>query len=388
MYLRNSAASRAAVDNVKVWNYAKTDFSDRFDESAGAVFYNLTVEAARGAANPGNGVYTLAKGTALSACVPSPVTDGMTRYVCAGATVVGNTFTPVSSTNVTLTVTNNVTLTWNWRNQYELATASSGSGSVMGGGWYSAGTSVPLTASPNAGFQFTGWSDGEFASSRVVVVPEGGATYTANFSPLPRGVFRFQKSAYSVAENATAIKLTVERAEGSCGAATVGCGAVSGSATSGTDFAFDATTLYWGDGVSGAKSVWVEIEDDADYEGNESFDVQLSDATGATIGTPRTATVTIIDNDERRASIPGFSGSLDFGDVATNGTAMRTVELWNDGNQSLSVTNVWFSDGFSVTQKMFAVAAGEAVTLAVSFTPTELKSYAGSLTLGCNATAG
>ena len=67
---------------------------------------------------------------------------------------------------------------------------------------------------------------------------------------------------------------------------------------------------------------------------------------------------------------------------------MRTVELWNDGNQSLSVTNVWFSDGFSVTQKMFAVAAGEAVTLAVSFTPTELKSYAGSLTLGCNATEG
>jgi hypothetical protein len=34
-YLMNNAASSLTIDNLKIWNYAKTDFSDRFDEDAG-----------------------------------------------------------------------------------------------------------------------------------------------------------------------------------------------------------------------------------------------------------------------------------------------------------------------------------------------------------------
>jgi len=387
LYLRDSAASKAAVDNVKVWNYAKTDFSDRFEESAGGIVHNLTIEEARGNAYPTNGVHAYVNGTAVSAYVPSPVTNGSTRYVCTGAAVSSNAFTQTCSTNVTLTLTNNATLTWNWRSEYELVATTSGNGSVTGGGWFAAGTSVLLTASPDTGYRFTGWSDGDTSASRTVLVPEGGATYTANFGPLPKGVFSFQKTFYSVAENAAVIKLTVERAEGSYGVATVDCSATSGSATSGADFTFDSTTLYWGNGVGGAKSIYVEIIDDADSEGNESFNVLLSGATGATLQT-ETATVTIVDNEGAPSRVPRFLGSLDFGEVATNATATRTVELWNDGNQTLTVTNVWVPDGFSVTQKVFSVPTGEAVPLTVFFTPTGLISYAGFLTLGCNATTG
>lgn len=35
LYLTGNAASRAAVDNLKIWDHAKTDFSDRFTEDAG-----------------------------------------------------------------------------------------------------------------------------------------------------------------------------------------------------------------------------------------------------------------------------------------------------------------------------------------------------------------
>ncbi len=35
-YLMNNAASSLTIDNLKIWNYAKSDFSDRFDEEAGA----------------------------------------------------------------------------------------------------------------------------------------------------------------------------------------------------------------------------------------------------------------------------------------------------------------------------------------------------------------
>jgi sugar lactone lactonase YvrE len=63
-----------------------------------------------------------------------------------------------------------------------LANPSNG-GTVSGNGSYAVGSQVQISASPNSGWSFTGWSDNESTlSPRTITVPAGGATYTADFS--------------------------------------------------------------------------------------------------------------------------------------------------------------------------------------------------------------
>ena len=57
-------------------------------------------------------------------------------------------------------------------------------GSVSGGGAYNVSTSQQISATPNLGWTFTGWSDGG-AQTHNVTVSVGGATYTANFVQQP-----------------------------------------------------------------------------------------------------------------------------------------------------------------------------------------------------------
>jgi transglutaminase-like putative cysteine protease len=52
---------------------------------------------------------------------------------------------------------------------------------VSGEGAYTAGTSVQIDATANAGWTFTAWSDGNTQNPRSVSVPAGGTNYIANF---------------------------------------------------------------------------------------------------------------------------------------------------------------------------------------------------------------
>lgn len=55
-------------------------------------------------------------------------------------------------------------------------------GTVTGGGKFTAGESVTLTATPKDGAVFVNWNDGVTDNPRVIIVPaEGPVTYTANF---------------------------------------------------------------------------------------------------------------------------------------------------------------------------------------------------------------
>jgi len=55
-------------------------------------------------------------------------------------------------------------------------------GVVTGGGNISAGSQVQISAIPNSGWTFTGWSDGNTQNPRTIVVSQGGATYAARFT--------------------------------------------------------------------------------------------------------------------------------------------------------------------------------------------------------------
>ena len=55
-------------------------------------------------------------------------------------------------------------------------------GVVTGGGTYPVGTNVQITATANASWQFTSWSDSVTNATRVISVTAGGTAYTANFA--------------------------------------------------------------------------------------------------------------------------------------------------------------------------------------------------------------
>ena len=57
-------------------------------------------------------------------------------------------------------------------------------GGVTGGGTYVAGSNAVLSATASNLWRFISWDDSVTNTPRTVVVPSGGATYTANFSPL------------------------------------------------------------------------------------------------------------------------------------------------------------------------------------------------------------
>lgn len=155
VYLQTGSA---AVDNLKVWSVAKTDFSDRFAEGPVMAIRSLTVSGSRGAGTPGDGSHAYADGDSVSATVASPVTEDGTRYVCAGAAVEGCAFAPSGQTRVTLTLTNDASVTWNWQTQHRLTVTSEGQGAVTHPAlWHHAGAEVKLTATPLEGWFLDRW---------------------------------------------------------------------------------------------------------------------------------------------------------------------------------------------------------------------------------------
>ena len=55
-------------------------------------------------------------------------------------------------------------------------------GTVTGGGTYNGGATATLTATPNTGYHFVQWQDGNTQNPRTITVT-GDATYTAAFAP-------------------------------------------------------------------------------------------------------------------------------------------------------------------------------------------------------------
>ncbi|PWT87578.1 MAG: hypothetical protein C5B55_14560 [Blastocatellia bacterium] len=93
---------------------------------------------------------------------------------------------------------------------------------------------------------------------------------------------------------------------------TVGCADTVnnlGSAFGRCDFAVSFDTLTFLPGES-SKTFIVPIIDDSFAEGTESFSVVLSNPIGATLGTPSTATVSIIDNDTVTGPNPIFTSAF------------------------------------------------------------------------------
>lgn len=173
--------------------------------------------------------------------------------------------------------------------------------------------------------------------------PKNGATVGAqsttdinliNVDPQPMpGTVQLKTTNYVVNEGDQYFYIELERTDGFDGQVTVDVSITpNGTATLGTDYTINTVTAYF----SGATaSVYVQLSDDLEVEGTESFSFQLTNVTGgATIGANNSGTVTINDNDvvQNHGEISLVPGSL-------------TVDE-NAGTYSIQVQRVNGSDGY------------------------------------------
>jgi hypothetical protein len=167
-----------------------------------------------------------------------------------------------------------------------------------------AGTAVTLIGAATASPSFTAPSvvaDTILSFELTVTDNDGGTatdlvniTITAVLIP---GVLSFEVSDYTALENGLSMMLSVIRTGGASGEVTVDFATTDGTATASLDYQATSGTLIFADGEL-SKNVQIALLDDQDYEGDETFHVELSNVQGgAALGAVVTAQVTITEND-------------------------------------------------------------------------------------------
>ncbi|MGB3190734.1 MAG: Calx-beta domain-containing protein [Limnoraphis sp.] len=224
--------------------------------------------------------------------------------------------------------------------------------------------------------------------------------------PIPvAGTLGFSVANIDVNENATTATITVNRTGGTDGIVTVNYATNDNTAIAGNDYTTTSGTLTFAD-TETTQSLTVPILEDTTVEGNELFDLVLSNITGgATLGTA-TSSVNIVDNDVLMPGTINFSAATfsvnEDGTPITEITVTRTGGSQGAVSVNLTQTNgsatspadytnapiiVNFADGDS-TAKTVAIPIINDTT----FEPTEtlnlvLGTPTGGATLGTQNTA-
>ena len=179
-----------------------------------------------------------------------------------------------------------------------------GGGTSTGGSINVAGTIGEVSASPSmsgGSITVTGgfWPSAAAVSAATPTpTPTPGASPTPTPTPTPTpvaNVVQFSSSTYSVQEDCTTLTITVNRIGDTSGAASVDYRTSDVTATERKDYITALGTLQFAPGET-SKSFVVLINEDSFVEGNETFNANLSNPLGATLGAPVIATVTIIDD--------------------------------------------------------------------------------------------
>jgi Calx-beta domain/FG-GAP-like repeat/Bacterial Ig-like domain (group 2)/ASPIC and UnbV len=196
---------------------------------------------------------------------------------------------------------------------------------------------------------------GSLAAATLTIVDNDAA---------PSGAFQFSAPTYSITEGQPTATVTVTRTGGSAGGVSVNYATSNGTATAGSDYTATSGTLTFTAGET-TKTFSVPIIDDTLVEGDETVNLTLSNPTGgATLGSPITAALTIVDNDVAQPGAFQFSaGTYSVGEAQP--TATITVTRTGNGNVPASV-HYAASDGtatagsdYSATSGTLTFAAGE-----------------------------
>jgi hypothetical protein len=131
------------------------------------------------------------------------------------------------------------------------------------------------------------------------------------------GTVQFSSAAYSVNESGAFATITLTRTGGSSGPASVEVLVNDGTATVVADYSVPPTCagppcppVEWPDGDATPKTIQIRIVDDALDEPAETVLLSLVDPQGATIGSPGTAVLTILNDDSAVVPTLGESAQL------------------------------------------------------------------------------
>ena len=189
-------------------------------------------------------------------------------------------------------------------------------GSAVAGSDYShASGTLHWAAGDSAAKTFTvpvswdGRGEGIETINLALANPGGGADLGTNAVATLRigddgasGPLALSSAAYGIGEAGGLVTITVTRSGGSLGGpVAVGYATGDGTATAGSDYTAASGTLTFGPGEA-TKTFTVPVTSDSGHEGDETFQVALSNASGgANLGSPAAATVTITEDDSMPA---------------------------------------------------------------------------------------
>lgn len=173
-----------------------------------------------------------------------------------------------------------------------------------------------------------------FGSTAAVSGLDGGVLIVDEVAAATAGTLAVSTATQTVAEAVGNATVSVTRTGGTTGAVTVDYATADGTALAGQDYTSTTGTLSWAAGDATAKTITIPITNDAYDEGNETFAVNLTNATnGASIGTAA-QNVTITDDDATPTI--GFTAATSSGSNSTT-PATFTVALSSVSGQITSV---------------------------------------------------
>ena len=228
---------------------------------------------------------------------------------------------------------------------------------------FGAGTGTPLIAS-------------EFSACLQIQGPAG--------TP---GTLQLGAATYSVGEAAGPVQVVVNRVGGSDGAVSALLSTSNGTATTPADYTATSVTVAFAAGDTAPKTVSIPVANDTLVEGNETLNVTLSSPTGgATLGTPASAVVSIIDDDVvaplPTLSIAGVTQAE--GNAGTSAFAF-TVTLSAPASSAVTV-NYATADGTATAGSDYATAGGVLTFAAGTTTQTVIVNITGDATVEPNET--
>ena len=153
----------------------------------------------------------------------------------------------------------------------------------------------------------------------------------------PAGVLKFSAPTYSVSESGGSVSITVSRTSGSAGSVSVSYATSNGTAAAGSDYTATTGIVSWASGEIASKTFSVPILEDTLVEGSQTVNLLLSNATGgATLGSPQTATLTILDNDSAAGAFRFSTTAYSVNEGVR--TATITVQRIGGSTGQVSVT--------------------------------------------------
>jgi plastocyanin len=152
------------------------------------------------------------------------------------------------------------------------------------------------------------------------------------------GAFRFGSSTASAGEGAGHARIVVERIGGQDGAVSVQYATADGSGKAGVDYTATSGTLAWGAGDGADKTFDVPILNRHQNGPDRTVNLTLSGpAGGATLGSPATAVLTILDNTGPGPSTPPLAPT---GLVATALSTSAIQLAWSEASSGVSQFHV------------------------------------------------